>query len=647
MFGEKMQVSKISPDFNITFGRKLTPDEQRDYEQNALKPALDYLGTEEVAMIIHGTSYPQQEFDLGVGSPYGEEALKLIKFEKLHGFNSNQLGPVGVIRDASHISPYKSTVFTKNYLFTDLNELTKDEYANILSEETIDSVFNKTQPNGENYAYSDFPEAFANYQYCIKIANKNFKQKLAQNNPDALRLNEEFQAFKKQKGADVYKDALFEILVETYETMDFNKWSDIDRNLIKGLEEKNPQSIDRYKKITMRSKDDFESYIFGQFIIDKQIKENTRARQDLNFKYINDLLVGFSLSDEWANQDLFLKDYRMGCPYGGANGPQTWDIPVLDPQKLFTPDGELGKAGKYLKRKLYYALENFDNLRIDHALGLIDPYIYDRNSVEVADGRINLSKFRGNNISNLPQIDPQGNYRKILDKIVLPTLAEHGIDKNYPVWEDLGTDTSVFNKIYHEENNLPGISQLEWTRGEQVMNKPNWGLVGSHDSDPALQMIKKEWVRKSGAWNPMYLAGFLNSNPKYASYRDEFCEQISENDNDRVKAKFAELFLTCKKVQISFADFFGINKTYNKGGEENDTNWKLRLNKDWENDYYKNLSSDNPTAINMPEILKMAVRAKSDLNAVKSEKSPDLEYNDNSGKIISNLQKYENILKED
>ena len=118
----------------LSFERKLTPKEEKDYRNNALKPALDYLGTQEVAMILHGTCYPQDKNDIGVGSPYGKVAVQLIPFEILHGFNSNQLGPVGVIyNNMESISPYKSTVSTRNYLFLDFSELTKDKYANILS----------------------------------------------------------------------------------------------------------------------------------------------------------------------------------------------------------------------------------------------------------------------------------------------------------------------------------------------------------------------------------------------------------------------------------------------------------------------------------------------------------------------------------
>ena len=638
-----MLVSKISNSNRTTvlFERKLRKDEEQDYRENALQPAFDYLGTEEVAMIVHGTSYPEKAQDLGVGSPYGKAAAKFIPFEILHGFNSNQLGPIGVIRDAQHISPYKSTVSTRDYLFTDLNDLTTDKYANVLSQSDIDSMIDYTDDNGKDYAYSDFPEAFSNYKYLMKIANKNFKQKLANNDPMAQKLNEEFVQFKKEKGVDIYQDALFDVLTNEYKTMDFNKWSELDKNLIQELKNQNPKAIDRYKKITTRSKDDFETYIFGQFILDKQIKENTKLRKDLNFKYISDLLVGFSKSDEWSHQDLFLKNWRMGCPNGGEYGPQLWNIPVLDPKKLFNDDGSLGDAGLYMKKKLDASLDNFENVRIDHALGLIDPYIYDKNSVNGND----FSHFRANNISYMPDIDPDGSYKKVLNKIILPTLAEHGIDKDYPVWEDLCTDTQTFNEIYHEKNHLPGITQLENSQDDG-----DWGLVGSHDSDPATKMIKKDWVKDHDAWNIFYLAGFLNSNPKRAKYRDSFCKQIAENDSDRIKAKFAELFLTCKKIQISFADFFGIDKTYNEGGKENDTNWKLRLNKDYEDSYYKNLSSERPTALNMPEILKIEVQAKADMNALKEAQRTGKEPQENNSpeveNILNNLDKYEKILKE-
>ena len=648
-----MQIAKITStnQYNFCFQRRLKPDEEKDYRQNALQPAFDYLGTQEVAMILHGTCYPEAEKDLGVGSPYGKVAAQLLPFEMLHGFNSNQLGPVGVIGNAQAISPYKSTVSTRNYLFLDLQELTTDKYAKILSKEDIDSVFEVSKSTGENYAYSKFPDAFANYDYCIKKAYRNFIDKSCFAFDGALELHKEYKDYKEKNASSLYKEALFNVLAKTYGTDDFEKWDELDANLLTRLAKKDPEASVRYKKIINRSKEDFDTYIFGQFLLDKQIKENTKFRKSIGFKYISDLLVGFSKADEWANQDLFLKNYRMGCPYGGKNnGPQDWDIPVLDPNKLFNEDGTLGPSGKLLKRKMNSALENFDNVRIDHALGLVDPYIYDKNTVHLVDGAVDRNRFVGGNISYLHFIDPKGNYKRVLNEIIIPTLEEHGIDKNYPVWEDLCTDTPTFNYVYKEKNKLPGITQLEYMRAEESQDPDDWGLVGSHDSPPALKMIEKDWIRSHHAWNVFYLAGFLNSNPHRAQYRDEFCKQIDANPKDRVKAKFAELFLTCKKIQISFDDFFGIDKVYNVGGSENSTNWKLRLNKDYEDSYYKNLASENPTALNMPEILKMAVQAKADMNAVQQSKEYGIEIEAGNepyvDEILANLDKYQKILEE-
>lgn len=87
-------------------------------------------------------------------------------------------------------------------------------------------------------------------------------------------------------------------------------------------------------------------------------------------------------------------------------------------------------------------------------------------------------------------------------------------------------------------------------RAQDSQDPDDWGLIGSHDSDPAMKMIKKDWVRGHDAWNIFYLAGFLNSNPARAKFRDEFCKKIDNDDRERVKAKFAELFLTCKRFKF-------------------------------------------------------------------------------------------------
>ena len=628
-----MQIQKIySPiEKNVYFGRKLTKEEEKDYKNNVIKPALDYLGVKEFAMIIHGSSYPEDIKDVGIGTPYGKVAAQLMPFELLHGFNSNQLGPIGELTSKQKISPYESSVCAKNFLFIDFNKLTENEYGNLLDDDDIKKLMSTRKISDNNYAYSNFPDAFGNYDYLIKKAYKRFVEKVSFNkyhrDADIDKLTNEYKNYYSKNQENLNNSALYHILKNHYGTDDFIKWNDIDKNLVK-----NKNSIESKKRIeylTQLYSNEMNVYKFAQFILDKQIKENTLLRKKMGFKYISDMLVGFSPADEWANQDLFLKDFRLGCPYGGPDGGlQRWGVPVLDPKKLFNSDGSLGEGGKLLKSKLDDCLTNFDNVRIDHVLGLIDPYIYSR------DGNIQ------GNISSMEYLDPDKNYQKILNKIILPTLREHGLDKNAPVWEDTVTETDVFNRIYHEENNVPGLTPLEYAKGEPYWDSENWALVGSHDSDPANIMVKKDWIRANEAWNPMYLAGVLNA----AHDSREYCHKIAENDTERVKAKFAELFMIGNKVQMSFADFFGIDKTYNQGGNnQNPDNWKLRLNKNYENDYYKNLSSENPTAVNMPEVLGLAVRGQADMRKAKNQ--PDIPQEE-INYLLSKLAKYEKILKE-
>lgn len=626
------KINSFSPQ-KVNFGRRLTKNEEQDYKNNGIKPALDYLGTKEVAMIIHGTSYPQDRYDIGVGSPYGKVAAQLMPFEILHGFTCNQLGPIGELNSQIKYSPYESSVGSKNYLFIDFTKLQEDDYGNLLSSEyDVRTLTDITKSDGKNYAYSNFPQAFANAEFLLGKAYDKYMEEQNTHRfveiPDIHNLYKEKLEFDVKHWDDLNNYALFNALKKHYGTDDFTKWDEIDKNLKSNS--KDEKSIKRLGYLNYVYHHDMEVYRFGQFILNKQIKENTDLRKKYGFKYISDMLVGFSPADEWAHQDLFLKDYRMGCPYGGPNGGiQKWNVPVLDPKKLFNEDGSLGSAGKYLKAKLDDALTDFDNVRIDHVLGLVDPFIYSK------DGH------RQGNINDMPDIDPDKNYQKVLSKIILPALEEHGIDKYTPVWEDLVTETPAFLRVYYQENGLPGITPLEYKRGEYYKDTKNWALVGSHDSDPAIKMIKKDWVRNNEAWHPMYLAGILNASHDSS----EYCKKIANDDEERVKAKFAELFMLGDKVQISFADFFGIDKTYNEGGhDENPDNWKLRLNKDYEDAYYKNLSSEHPTAINMPEVLKLAVQGKADMEIAKGAKPQKVW--DEAGKILFVLDKYAKILKE-
>lgn len=640
---------KLNKTNNVGFGRRLKEQEKPEYSK-AIHDALDYLDVKNLSMIVHGSSFPSDKRDTAIGSPYSKGADKFVDFLKLNGFNAVQLGPGGTI-DKKDNSPYISKVFAKNELFIDLEPLKTKKYANILSDKTYNEL--TTQNKGskdKNYNYTNFNKAFNNYDKAMHEAYGTFMSKVEAKDKDALKLNKEFNAFKKENKNWVENDGLYKVLVKENGSEDFEKWNETDKNLPQNLKAGDTKAKARHAEIMKKHGKEIDENSFVQFIADKQLKESNQKRKSIGVNYIGDLLVGFNQSDVWANQGAFLKGWKLGCPYGGAgNGPQTWGIPVLDPKKMFEKDGSLGESGKLLKEKIAYSLKNYDNVRIDHALGLVDPYIYKEDTVvKDSNGAVRRDRLVANNVSYMHDVDPEGNFKKVLSKIVLPTFKEYGVDKNEAVWEDLCSPTNTFNDIYHGQEHLPGITQTEWRRAENSPRE-NWALVGSHDSTPASEMIQKDWVKNSDSWNVDYLSGYLNPDPIKGKERGEYREKIANSPQERVKAKFTELFRSSKNLQMMFVDFFGINKTYNRGGQDHPDNWKLRVDNDYEDDYYRALQDKNSYALNMPEILSQAVKAKAEMEVAKNPNKADSLRKDLTNKLsplISTLDKYTEVLKE-
>ncbi len=655
-------------DNKIAFSRRPKADEERDLKAT-IDSAYKIMGTTDRVVITHGSCFPSSDYNSYIGSPYGTAAKEYIKFLQLYGFNGNQLGPGGELemREGKlKTSPYNSSAFAKNRLFIDLEELTTPKYGQILSKETLEKTTSLPNISDKNYDMSDFNEALRCYDKALKESYQTFKTNLSKGQPEAISLNKEFRLFLQKHNERLTDEGMFRVLAKHYNTDKFEKWgNELDKNLIVGVNNGDIDSIERYNEILHYNNNEIEQYKFEQFIATKQIKENKQWRNEHNFKYINDLLIGCSKMDEWRYKEAFLENYSVGS-YESSGHHQVWGIPAIDPRKLFKgPDMELNIGGKFLKEKIDFALEFCENLRVDHALGLVDPFLIKKDSIFIDENEIDYSKIEGffvsNTVENGEKLDDYYNYPRILEKIVLPAFKEHGLEVDTPLWESICSNPIEFQKIYHEKLNLPELTQLEWAKAEN-QDPRNWFLVGSHDSIPAAKMIEREWTKNSDAWNPLYLAGYLNQDPKRADDRDKLCDLISDKigntkkegnalkiaDKERVKAKFAEL-LTTKKFEISFADLLGItDMTYNIGGVHKDDNWKVRISPDYIEKYYKNLSSDSPTALNIPEILKMALQAKMDMAIVhspdknKTREELYIKYQP----ILDKLQKYADILKE-
>ena len=637
---------------NVTFGRAPKKGyEEKEYSR-AIQDALNYLGVQNQALIIHGTSFPAQQggYDTQSGTPLNAD--ELVEFAKLHGFNAIQLGPNGKLNKGD-TSPYTSSVFEKNPLFIDFNKLTSPNYASILSQKDLASVAKETKTTGKNYDKTDFKNAQKNTDKLMDIAYANFQEKLHQGDSDAIALAQELNTFENRNRIWIHHYAVLNVLASQHGTDFYPNWPQSDRDLIQDVKRGDRFAIDRYNQIQRDNADKIEKYKFTQFLIDKQTKEDAATRGD--FAYISDLEVGTSSLDEIVFKDVFLDGWKIGCPDGGPmNSPQLWGMAVLDPNKLFNADGSLGPAGEFLKAKLVNGMAGAQGVRIDHAIGLVNPYIYKENSVhkikkngvEIPDAS-RLQAGRMNNIG----IDKNHNFEQVLTRIVLPTMREMGVNPREVIWEDLGKDeTGTFNRIFKEQLGLPGISCTIWTKGTDAQRKKdNWAYIGCHDNKPGEKLIKDGDIDKSkgwrAAWDPEYLASALRPDPWKEQERNALKNKIQSNQKERWKAKVAELFNSTKNIQVSFMDFFGMNKSYNTPGTTGDENWTLRLNPDFKDTYYKSLEEGSSWAINMPEVLQTAVQAKFDEDVSRNGK-PYWETKAQIDPLLDRLRHWSGVLKE-
>lgn len=637
---------------NVAFSRKLKENEKEDYGETVNK-ALDCLGIVNRALIIHGPSFPADKTgrEQKIGSPYANP--EFLKFAKMHGFNSIQLGPMGKF-NRGDVSPYTSSVFAKNPLFISLAALKQPEYASILSEDEVTQFTKPVEITNSDHTRVDFNEAQEISNNALSAAYDNFQAKLGMGDSDAQKLNEEFIAFQKDNEFWIDNYAVLDSIAKKYGTDDFTKWAKEDAELITKVKSNDENAIKRYNQIKQDNEKDIGIYKFSQFLVDKQ----SRKEAPENIAFIGDLLVGASHFDELAYSDVFLKDYKIGAQWGGVfNSPQLWGISLLDPNKLFDGDN-LGPSGIFLKEKLKKAMSDAKNIRIDHVMGLVNPYVYRQDSVvysEKPDNNGKMTKYplreelEANYLCNTG-LDPNHNFEKVLEKIVIPTMQEMGIDPKTVVWEDLGGDpTGVFDKVFRNQLHLNGISGMIWTRGENVP-RDNWAYVGCHDNLPAGELIKDKGGPRivwDGSWDESWNSGYLShrTTPSTISESDrmKYKSKMEQDPKELVQAKWVDLLRSSKNIQISFMDFFGIQKPYNTPGTTNEDNWTLRLNPNYEDTYHKSLENHG-WAINMPKILEQALVAQTQ-EEIDNGKPQDEAWGEVSP-VLDKLRHYDSVLQE-
>ena len=630
-----MRISEIKSTPDVTFGRKLSANEMKIYNAT-VNEGLNVLN-KEIGLIIHNSSAPALKGEnTGIGSLLSKATESFFApFLKNHGFKKIQQEPDNT-REGCTPSPYSPLTQAKNILMIPIEKLATNEYANILSKETLDKIY----ASSNNEEFVNFGNVKENYDKALREAYENYKEKLIKpyklsyaEQDTISALESDIKKFKIKNSEDEEKYAIYEILSKKYGDERWEMWDEVDRNLYNAKTTKDQlRAKKRENEIMMEHRDDVDFHMFKQAIVNKEIAKAKENNKKLGISVIGDSPVAFTKADVWMNQDIFLKDVALGCrPDAFSPNGQRWNFPVLDPDKIFNPDKTLGEGGKVLRNRYEKMFESSNGgVRIDHIIGLIDPFVYSTKENFMTpenSGRL-YSSPNHPMFAKYAKCDVK-DFAAILEKIVIPAAEKFGLTKNDIICEDLGEVTEPVAKVM-DRLKLSGLSVTEFDYRGKESGANKVIMLGSHDNPSFIEFtdgLFNNGDRARFDKKTEYLAqDTIPAGQNFDSYRYE----IRTNKKKFMAASFAELFTSpAKRIQFFFTDFFGIGKTYNKPGTTEGC-WSLRLSSDFENQYYENLK--NETAVNLPETIATAIRHKGK-TFVDANKSL-LEKLDNFAKIL-------------
>lgn len=606
-----------------------------------IQDALNVLGKKHLALIIHGSSFPSMEDeDTGFGSINSNGGKKVIDFAS-GIFNAIQLGPAGKTKGCDS-SPYTGTIFSTNPLFIDLKQLTTEKWGKILSSTTFDEIVaNNPNKNTSKTAYSYIYRAQAT---ALSEAFENFKKS------NLKKLKQEFEVYKRENSSWLDKDALYEALSIENGNDYWPLWSsETDKSLFnpKSIEEK-MEFAKRINEIETRYADEINFYAFCQFVVHTQNETTKEYALSHKIKMIADRQVAFSDRDCWAYQSLFLEGWFLGCPpdYFSEDG-QAWGFPVINPERLYNKDGSLDEGGLLMKalfKKMFK--ENPGGVRIDHIVGLIDPWVYKvgkKPKIEEGAGRLfsspehpELGKFALVGLDDLNHDIPADKekrvlkltdkqvqkYGQLIEKIVIQAAKEEGLDKDAIVCEDLGTLTTPVAAVM-KKYDLQGMRLTQFVVPEKSdhpyrccnIEERAWTMVGTHDNEP-IEMWADSLINTHEGY--LHARNLVEDLFAEAPNKDDIISKLTTDLHFLTQTKLVELFTNkCQNIQVFFTDYFGIKDVYNRPGTSGDGNWSLRLPNNFEEVFCTNIKSNK--ALNIALILRLAIEARGSKFAKKHQ----------------------------
>lgn len=628
---------------SVQFQRKPTAKEMKFYT-DTVSQGLRVLD-KELGLIIHNSSVPSQKgINLGIGSLLSKASEKFfIPFLKTHGMTKVMQDPNFIRKRLADFSPYDPISTAKNIYMIPLERLASDEYGNLLSEETLNNIIkrkvNENNPDKVNYLNmsKDFDlalnEAFS--RFMIRSNSKLVDSYASEEDQEIFKeLAKDFENFKKIKREEVEPDAIYEILSKKYGNEDWKTWDEVDRKLYDS-----PKNAWRIAELRKENSDEIDFFIFKQWLAEREIAKTNKRNKQMGMSIIADTPIAFSPAEEWLNKDIFLEDIKLGLPadFYSKDGHR-WGFAVLNPKKIFNPDGSLGKGGEFLKKRYEEIFKaSPGGVRIDHLIGLIDPFVYDENVPTMLDessGRLYSSPLHSKFGQYAKYTEDE--FAAIFEKIIFPAAKKFGITKDNIICEDLGYVTDNVKRVINRLG-LTGMSLTQYGYSGADAPPRNVIMLGGHDNMSYIEFTDNLFERASclgeGRDRFIYKTHILAADTNIPGKdENQYREELRGDKKKFMSGSFAELFTSpAKKVQIFFTDFLGIGKTYNVPGAKEGC-WELRAPENYEDLYYENLS--NGLGVNLPEAIARAIRHKG------------TEFSQLHKKLLMQLDYFTNVLKE-
>ena len=575
---------------NLAFGRALTTNEKKDFEQ-ITSQARQALRLDKTTATIFDFSVPTKECDTGIGTSFSADAQELASMLKtICGVNSIQLGPQGEISNYVR-SPYSGTNFSLGSHLIDLTKLKSEEYGKLLTSwEFSDPYFKNVKDSNK----VDYGNVFSEYgqDKMLKIAFSRFEL-LEPSNP----LKREFEQFQKENAYWLERDALFEAAAVANGTADITKWSYRDQNIFA-----TPQG-DSQRIYELKQVNDEETGLniveynkFVQFIADKQQKESKAKFNQQGIKIYGDSQIGFSQKDFWAHKSAFSKTYEFGCDIGDEKY-SCWS-PAIDFSKLN------GEAGKLLYNKFNLFFKRYDGARIDAAWQYVKPLVCepqkDRHGNNVFD---NNGNKLGNAVKHQPQVPNHGEF--IMKNIILKAADDNGIPHNQIFLELLGGNS--YDSLDAVKNT--GMTLIHISR----YANDGWGRVKYYESyapDSKYQNMRPgDYMFGPGTHDDITAIEQAQNPDRAGLFAKDLRlneQELKQSPKARLKAMFAEMFTT-KNQFATISDIFGSTKRINT---PNTTlgNWEYRTGNNYEETYHKALRQGK--GLNYADALAKALKAK-------------------------------------